>query len=220
MTTEPVPVELGLPLKSGPPRTAGVHVSSVIRNLAIQKGHLKISAERIEDLSLVEVNQETWWSKLSPVDRLRMCMGLAWEEWYVPQLGHVVFHPGEMELDGIYMTHDGESLDTIWHPSGVSGYELALHEVKLTYKSTKTVDNLRSQWMWLTQCRAYCKGLGTRTAYIHVMFVCGDYGYPIQPQIRCWKVTFTQDEIDATWEEIISYVQHYIRQEREQQWLD
>jgi hypothetical protein len=120
----------------------------------------------------------------------------------MPHLGTVAYHPNEMEVQGIYMTHDGESVDVVW------GGDLALHEVKTTYKSTKTVGDLLGQWMWIAQMKGYCKGLHTRVAYLHVLFLCGDYKYPITPQLKCWRVEFTQDEIDDNWEMMIDYVRH------------
>src|SRR3990167_10988485 len=44
----------------------------------------------------------------------RMCIGLAWEEWYIrTQLPEVIDHPGEVEVDKIFMTPDGEELTTL-----------------------------------------------------------------------------------------------------------
>lgn len=206
MITVPVPVTLNLPLHKAP-RSVGVHVSSAIRIMATRKGYLK--RELVEDLSLIEVDQESWWNNLAPLDKLRMSIGLAWEEWYIrEQLPDVIDHPGEMIIDGIYMTHDGESLDTILTAAGEE-YHLCCHEVKTTSKSIKTIGDLSSQWMWMTQTKAYCKGLGTRFAHLHVLALYGDYKYPMQPQVRRWQVEFSQDEIDATWDEILETVRNY-----------
>lgn len=218
MRTTPLPVSLAPPTPTGAPRSEGVHVSSVIRNIAIENKILK--AEWVDDLSLIEVDQASWWGKLNPANQIRMAMGLAWEQWYIPQLQDVADHPGEMEVDGIYMTHDGESLDTIVSTHKSNLWIPAIHEVKLTYKSMKKVGDLSSQWMWLAQTKAYCKGRDTRIAYVHVNFVCGDYSYPITPQLKCWRVEYTQAEIDDNWELITSYVQHRQRMEREQEWGD
>lgn len=204
-------ITINLPPQSGHGRSEGLHLSKIIKNIALENGAL--DPEYADDLSLVEVSgrQEAWWNSLDPSVRLKMSMGLAWEDWYVPQLECVAYHPGEMQVDGIYMTHDGESLDFLMHKP--TDLELALHEVKLTYKSENTVGNLTTQYMWLAQTKGYCKGLGTRVAYLHVLFACGDYSYPIRPTLRCWRIDYTQDEIDANWEDIIAYVKH--RQEQE-----
>lgn len=205
-----IPSTIAMP-NGGAPRSEGVHLSRIIRSMAVKNGTLK--KEWVEDLSLVEVGgrQQDWWDGLDAGSQLRMSIGLAWEEWYVHQLGNVAFHPGEMELDGIYMTHDGESLDMI------AGDQLHLccHEVKATYKSTKTVGDLGGQWLWLAQTKGYCKGLKTLTAYVHVLFLCGDYLYPITPQLKVWQITYTQAEIDDHWEMMVSYMHHQLRMERE-----
>lgn len=207
-------VSVQFPLQVGSPRSEGIHLSKVIRAIAVESKIL--DANYAEDLSLFEVSgrQVDWWASLNESVRLKMSMGLAWEDWYVPHLQTVAYHPGEMDVEGIYMTHDGESLDVVW------GGDLALHEVKLTYKSTKTVGNLETQWMWLAQCKGYCKGLNTRTAYLHVLFVCGDYKYPITPQLKVWKIQFTQEEIDDNWELLIDYVRHRRVLEQEDEGLE
>lgn len=200
---------------NGAPRSEGVHLSRIIRNIAVENGVLK--KEWVEDLSLVEAGgdaAETWWNNLDDASRLRMSIGLAWEEWYVTQLGNVVFHPGEMQVDGIYMTHDGESLDTIMTPKGPN-LHLCLHEVKATYKSTKTVGNLETQWLWLAQTKGYCKGLNTNIAYLHTLFLCGDYKYPITPQLKVWQIIYTDAEIEDNWDLCVSYMRHQQAQENE-----
>lgn len=197
-------IDLDIPAPPAGYRTPGVHISSVIRNIAYENRILK--PEQIEDFSLVEVvgRQEDWWNALPPDVKLKIAMGLAWEEWYMPKLTGVNFHPGEIRLDDIYMTPDGESIDFLYSLMGT--YEHALHECKLTYKSTKTVGDLASQWMWLAQTKAYAKGTGTRIVYVHVNFACGDYTYPIRPKLKVWKVTFTQLELDDNWALMTAYV--------------
>lgn len=215
MRAELIPITLQLPSEEIP-RTPGIHVSRVIRAIAGETGLLK--KEYCEDLSLVEVGSEGWWDGLDEVSKLRISLGLAWEEWYAKVLAEqmgVIFHPGEVCVDGIYMTPDGESLAFILSTTAEELGYLAIHEIKLTYKSTNTVGDLLGQWMWLAQVKAYCKAKGTRVAYVHVYFVCGDYSYPIRPMLRCWRVTFSGEEIEAGWELITGYVQHQQAMERE-----
>lgn len=203
-----------VPLPPGHARSEGIHLSRIIRSIAVESGIL--NPAWVEDLSLIEVQggQEEWWNKLDMASQLRMSIGLAWEQWYIPLLGNVVWQPGEMQVDGIYMTHDGESIDAILTPKGEE-YHLCLHEVKATYKSTKTVGDLSTQWMWTAQTKGYCKGLNTLVAYVHVLFICGDYKYPITPQLRVYRVTFTQAEIDDNWDLMKSQIQHSRQQEAE-----
>lgn len=202
MIIKSIPIQLTLP-ESSVPRSKGVHVSGIIRCIAQETGIL--SADDAEELSLQDVRTIT-----DPVALLRISIGLAWEAWYIPQMlskEGVVDHPGEMQLDGIYMSPDGESLDVIITPHNKGQNRLwpRIHEVKATYKSTNTVGDLSGQWMWLTQLMAYCKGAKTRYAKMHVLFLDGDYKWPMTPQLKCWELEFTQKEIDDRWDMLKSY---------------
>lgn len=205
MKVLPVERQLRLPSGNGT-RTVGIHVSGLIRCIAAEVGVLK--AEYVEDLSLTDVREIT-----DPVAVLRMSIGLAWEEWYIPHID-IEDHPGELCIDGIYMTHDGESVDVIiTQPNQPEG--LIVHEVKATYKSTRTVGEdltSASNWMWLTQLKAYCKGVGTNHAMLHVLFLCGDYARPITPKLKVWFIEFTDEEIAETWELMIDYMQHRLNE--------
>lgn len=204
----------------GAPRSEGIHVSSVIRNIATLNKILK--PDYLESLDLVNRSNEVWWDGLDDAAQLRMSLGLAWEHYYIlNQLGESVVHqPGEMCVEGIYMTHDGEGLETILSERGEQQTVLVLHEVKLTYKSWNTIKNLAGQWMWLAQMKAYCKGLGTLLAYLHVFCVCGDYSYPMTPIKRVFRIRFTQLEVDDNWDLITGYVQHHRQQQIEDQMKD
>ncbi len=217
MIVTQVPVTLALP-ESRSPRSQGVHVSSIIRCIATEAGILK--PEWVEELSLIEVkgSSQAWWDRLDEVAKIRISLGLAWEEFYIPTLTHVVDHPGEMQTDGIFMTHDGESLDVVLTERGVQQQILAVHEVKCTFKSMNQIAgvefdyaagsysyDLSGQWMWLSQMKSYCRGLHTLRAYLHVLFLCGDYSFPISPRLLCFQVDFTQDEIDDNWSLLTAY---------------
>lgn len=198
MIATPYPVKLTLP-DPAVPRSKGIHVSSVIRCIAIEMGQLKPEEGA---LSLSDIREIT-----DPTAILRISIGLAWEEWFLggflSQHG-VVKHPGEIFLDDIYLSPDGESLNVIITPQG-SRYVTVIHEVKATYKSVNTVGDLKKQWLWLTQIKSYCKAAGTLYAKIWVLFLCGDYKMPITPVISCWELKFTQEELDENWEMITQY---------------
>lgn len=200
MIVTPVYVPLKL-IPSKTPRSPGTHVSGIIRCIATENGILK--PEWAEEVNLVDIREIT-----DETAVLRISIGLAWEEWYIPnvlepEMG-VVDHPGERKVDGIYMTHDGESLSVIITLDGPR-YTLVCHEVKSTYKSTKTVGELENQWMWVAQIKAYCKALNTRFAFLHVLFLCGDYSFPIKPVRKAWQIEFEQEEIDANWSLLTEY---------------
>lgn len=217
MIVEQIPTAIGMPPEDAP-RSPGIHLSKIIRNIAVENKAL--DAKWVEDFSLVEVDDGgVWWNSLDPASQLRMSIGMAWEAWYLQTLSHVAPKPGELCIDGIYGTPDGESLDMVATAHGTKPV-LCLHEIKTTSKSTNTVANLETQWLWLAQTKGYCKGMGTLVAYLHVLFLCGDYSYPITPQLKVFKITFTQMEIDDHWEMILSYVRHYQRMEREEMMKD
>jgi len=196
MTAIEIPVSIGLPPPKSP-RSKGIHLSNVIRCIAQEQGILK--PDWMEDLNLVDVREIT-----DPVALLKINIGLAWEEHYIPMLPEVEDHPKELEVAGLFMSPDGESTSVII-TQGKAGLRTVVHEVKATYYSTRTIGNLSNAWMWLTQIKGYCKGLNTRFAMLHGLFLCGDYSMPIQPKLKCWQIEFTQEEIDENWDLIISY---------------
>lgn len=180
-------------------RSPGLHISAIIRCIAIERGILTV--DDLEELSLVDVRDM---SNIGIIAQLRIHMGMAWDLYYLTLLPEVVAHPGEMEVEGIYMTPDGESLSTVTvdrRPFHV----LKIIEVKCTYKSTKTVGNLVSQFMWLAQIKSYCRGAGTRFAELHVLFVCGNYKWPIRPKLVIFHIEFTQEEVDDNWGLLTDY---------------
>lgn len=207
---ELLPFELNLPPDRAP-RSPGTHISAILRCMAGEMGIL--AKEYLEDLSLADVGDEEWWGRLDEHNKIRIAIGLSWEEWYLRTIPGVTPHPGEMEYQGIYLTHDGEELSVIITVEG-ENYALVVHEVKTTSKSTKTVGNLETQWMWVSQAKAYCKAAGSLIAIIHVLFIYGDYSWPRRPQLKRWRITFTQEEIDEKWEEIADYVRHRQIQDR------
>lgn len=197
VTEHPVILVLPPPFE---PRSVGVHASSIIRCAATEMGMLE--KEWAEELSLVDARTIT-----DPVALARISLGLAWEQYYLPLLPGVVDHPGEMQLQGVYLTPDGESVDIIRMPHG-RWYARVVHECKLTWKSSNTVDNMKpnaKNWMWLAQIKGYCKAMNTRWAWMHVFFVNGDYSWPMRPTPRSWFIEFTQEEVDSNWSVLMQY---------------
>ncbi len=185
-------------------RSPGHHVSGIIRLLAIERGIL--TPEETEELSLVDIRDM---SHIGIVAQLRIHMGLAWEAWYLPLLLDVEKHPGEVLLDGVYMSPDGQSVSVIFTLPGK--YGLIVHEVKCTYKSTNTTNAKgkvllgRKNFLWMCQLKSYCKGKKTRYAVLHVLHVCGDYTKPIVPILMRYHIEFTQQELDDNWNLLMDY---------------
>lgn len=108
------------------------------------------------------------------------------------------------------MTPDGESLDTIVKCNALHS---RIHEVKCTYKSTNTVgetaEELAKQWMWMAQLKGYCRAAETCYAKLHVLFVCGDYKFPISPQLKVYEIEFSEQELEENWQLMIEAKSHY-----------
>lgn len=174
------------------PRGAGTHASGIIRAIAMEMGILKGEEEvTLSDTRVID----------DELAIIRMAIGLSWEEFYIKNILYaqgVVKHPGEMKLDAIHMTPDGESVETVKGKT-----VLVIHEVKATYKSTNR--DISKEWMWLTQLKCYCKGAKTRHGKLHVLFLCGNYKFPIQPTAKAWNIEFTQKELDDNWNLMCDY---------------
>lgn len=219
MYVEVDPVHLTLP-RNDQLRSKGIHVSSIIRCVATETGVLK--PEWCEELDLLEVLPSSQERFNDPTVALRISLGLAWEEHYIPRIPDVIDHPGEMKVHGVYMTHDGESLDSIVM-NYVKRWRLCIHEVKFTYKSLNTVGNpekdsydemvakLKAQWMWMAQLKAYCLGADTDYAKLHVLFANHNYVYPLAPSLYCYKIHFTQRELDDNWRMLSEYKTHRLK---------
>ncbi len=223
MIITPLPVTIAYP-QSKTPRSPGLHLSSIIRGIASDTGIL--DRLQAETLSLVEVIGEDWWAGLDEPSRLRIALGLAWEQWYIPTLETegIVDHPGEMKLSGIYMTPDAESIDVILMKETRPGYfepeyGRAITEVKATFKSVKTVTDIEQQWMWMSQMMGYCKAAESLRAYLHCLCIAGNYKirritspfgremglYDIEPVLLKWQFDFTEYELDRRWDLMVDY---------------
>ena len=55
---------------------------------------------------------------------------------------------------------------------------------------------------WLRQFRSYCKAANTTRIQICILHL-------IEPELACWDVEFTQEEIDENWEWILSRAETY-----------
>lgn len=199
-------------------RSPGVHVSGLIRAMAIDYGILDRKWVP-DDFDLRDITEDgldspEWWDSLDEDSKIRMAIGMAWEQWYFPRVPHVTHQPGELYLNGIYLTLDGESRDIILTQRSRQNLGIvAVHEVKTTSKSINTTGDLAvpnpKNWMWLTQCKAYCKARGTNVLYLHILYIFGDYSYPMRPKLHVWRLEFDQQEIDDAWSLLLDTLHRY-----------
>lgn len=189
-----------------PPRSHGIHCSSLIRSIAINNGWLKVMQE----------NHGSRFNLAPVIDEedfpLIMSIGMAWEDWISRQYPNMLYHFGELELDGISMSPDGVEVPH----DGSFDFDLGtgiIDEFKLTWKSSRKP--IEQQKMWLMQVKAYCKALPTLCARLHVVWVNGDYDYKrpgMPPQYRVYHLQFTQEELDANWQMLLTELAEWRRQ--------
>ena len=169
----------------GDPRTPGVHLSGVINYLARQMGLYDYEDEPQAD-----------GNKFPLEARLKMAVGLSWENWVERQYPDVMYHPGELCQDGIYMTPDG------LHPDEI------LWEFKVTWKSmTKMITDgydHKSFWPWRAQNMGYLKPLGWTRVHQCVLFINGDYRGE-RPTFVELDVEYTKQEVEDNWRLILKH---------------
>ncbi len=173
------------------PRSKGLHVSTLIKRIAVNMGLIK---------SLKAMGGK--WKAEPVLDEedfpLIMAMGMAWEDWLSQQYSEMIYHPGELALDGVAGSPDGITPCEL--PEGAG--DAVIEEFKLTLKSGRHDIHHSNYLMWLWQVMAYCKMLGTLCARLHVLFIngCYDYAAPGLPPIyRIYVLQFSQEEVDRTW---------------------
>lgn len=163
-------------------RSPGLHVSAIIRdilNKSIKKGERRTDEE------------------MSPNELKRMgtyrSLGFAWERVLQRSLveefaSGACVRPGEFTLDGIYLSPDLINIET--------GH---LEEWKCTWRSSRRAENLDAEFIeWMWQIKAYLKAVGYLICILRVFFVNGDYR-DSGPKIMCWRLEFSQIELDENW---------------------
>jgi hypothetical protein len=187
-------------------RTPGLHVSDVIRDLAL---HSKVLDDKWVRVELEDQNTNL------------MQVGMGWEDYLAKYKHHpeIEYHPGELYVDchnlcecghfgeqheldftnvymdcklcscvcykglRIYMSPDGVSLVDPEDYADVFAYATDfLHEFKFTKKSCREFAaglrmGSKPTLMWMWQIKAYAYAMGTLAAKLHAMFVNGNYSY-------------------------------------------
>ncbi len=193
MNFRPVQYPIDL-LNYGPPRTPGLHLSTILRAMAVHTGVFKDDPESDLDYLIPNLDPLSV-GKSGPL--MRCIMGFAWENWlstYV--LKQARFHPGEFLLDGIIGTPDCIEEDLDW---------LTLHEIKWTFKSSSPPFSKHLQWLYQGAC--YMKMVSTayktpvkdmRLVY-HPCFVKGNYR-GIDTEYSPVEVRLEEREVDGVWD--------------------
>ena len=171
-------------------RSGGLHLTDILREIGLKIGVFK--AEDLEqDIDTLIVAQKA--SEGGCDHLVRVAVGLAWEDWISRQIPGLSYHPGEIVLDGIAMTPDG----IVWTKNST-----VVHEFKATWKSMRKP--IAEQWLWWSQLKGYCQGVGTRHGVLDVLWVNGDYRGS-GPQYMAYQVEFSGEELEANWKMVTRY---------------
>lgn len=166
-------------------RSPGIHVSQVIHDMCVERGHFGPKGV------------------ITPTTMTRMQLGQAFED--VITRRYMESDPGrymiggEARLNGISGTKDMVNVgaDT-------------LDEIKLTWMGAKQIPGSDKFWKFDTQLKTYCKLNQYRKGRLHVCHINGYYYYMINgatkaqrandgPIYRIWEKEFTTAELEANW---------------------
>lgn len=208
-------------INSGPPRSGGRHLSDIVRDWALRGRVLDMEyANKVicgcgsvfNEISIVEHNcagRDTA-EKVGSWSPERLELGSAWESRLALHHPEIIFHPGELVVEDIPMTIDGATYADNETVSIFNiGGEGALHEFKLTWKSSRR--GIEGEIMWMMQDKSYLHGLSVtsgekwRVAFHHVYWVNGNYSRNDLdpeggPSYRIYGVRFSDLEIRENWD--------------------
>ncbi len=170
-------------------RSEGLHVSEIYKRM------------------MVRIEPKKYGQPIDDEARRRMEVGIIFEN---------VLEQGLAEKYGVARVGEVVSPEgIIMSPDGVNPELVAGEEYKATFKSCRHGitdehgEPLPGFLVWFIQMKAYAKWLELLDWLLRVLFICGDYSRPIQPQFRTYKVQFTQEEVDTNW----SMLLHVAREE-------
>lgn len=186
-----------------PVRSPGVHVSDVLRHVAIQ-GRMYTEEDRADEMPL------------------RILLGLAFEEMAARLYEDMWWQPGEMSWDGIAGSPDGitqivyEAEEMIGLPDRRGHYAAwCVDEFKYTGKSQRVkggkadeLKDIRTEWMWMQQGMSYVnllrRAYGKRYARLnkcrfHICWKYGAYVRPMQEVYMRYLVEFLEPELLGNW---------------------
>lgn len=187
---------------NGLSRTAGIHLSGILRPLAFTQGHLDKkwdTEETLEDLINKTPENEVGLNG----NLMRIVLGCAVEEWIAKQLiatrPGFIHQPGEFVLDDIICTPDGLECDE---------EGMMLHEIKGTHKSAKKPVEQQKLWVWQVAC--YLKVVSEHfheqvtRCMVHPFFIRGEYT-GIDPLYLPTLLIFEPEEIENYWSVVVAH---------------
>lgn len=172
------PADYGASQGTLTPRSSGLHVSQIYRDL-----ERTIMAQKKERRDLTQ-DELSWYA----------AGGYLWEHVFSVAMADSfrnaeIVRPGEFMVDGIIGSPDNWDIRTG-----------RVVETKATWLSSRKLDSLEKHfWVWLVQMQGYCRLLDTTEAELYVFFVNGNYAPPM-PIGRALTLSWTRAEIDENWE--------------------
>lgn len=175
-----------------PTRTPGLHLSGVLRYIAINSKMLKgidpLTGKWAGDADADLMEEDM---------PLRMVLGMAFEEWIAPLYPDMAWQPGELHMDGIIGSPDGLTVDPTHGP--------LIEEFKCTWKSSRQgiMDPKHTLWHWQGMC--YALMYGTLLVRYNIFWVNGNYDRsgPGGPQYVRYLVAYTPRELSNIWNMVL-----------------
>ena len=187
------------------PRSSGVHLSGILRKMALKYG--KLPAEYASS-NLGQLIRDTAFEDAGRVPQLvKAAFGMAWEDWIVRHVGSwcpgFIHQPGELIRDNIRGNLDGISFNDAGQP--------VVHEFKFTFKSMSR--SIADEWLWLAQITGYAAlvreylGQSCTEAFLHVAYAMGDYsrGDGSGPKYQPYRILMEEEEVERAWGEIVKH---------------
>lgn len=155
-------------------RSPGLHVSTLIHELAVGMGHYKESDEEINQAQFEMGNALEW----AMIERM------------VADKPYDYTRGFEIEFDGLFGS-----------PDLLQPVIRADHEFKCSKMSAKNGPGSEKFWKYECQLKAYLHMLGWNTGFLHVLYVNGGYEWVRGGPYRwlTWRYDFTANELAANW---------------------
>lgn len=178
-------------------RSGGIHLSDILRKIAVSTGQLK-DEDRDDEMPI------------------RVFLGLAWEQMAARLYPNMIWQPSEVKRDGIAGSPDGytykggliEEPDGTRHQDG----ELIIDEFKYTGKSLRVkggtpdqLKDIRGEWLWMHQGMGYCNMHEYRPDKVryHVCWAMGNYTFPIKERYIRYLIQFSPNELEGNWKMVV-----------------
>lgn len=164
------------------PRSPGVHLTDILRDMA------KV-ANMGEDKSGFLQEELEWFAGPGFLwERI-------WDQAHAEQMADgTIVSPGEFYRDGIHATPD--RID--WSVPKVI-------ELKVRWKSSRKFESLeRNFWVEIAQLKSYCAMTGIMEGDLVVFFIAGHWQPPV-PEVKGVHLTFTELELEETWQQVLSH---------------